>query len=466
MSRLTVLEQAIRRAADPIVLMKRVAEEALNLSEEIDGALVGFVHDPEWVTFECGAGLDETRVGTRVPVHGSLAGLAFQTAKTVVSDDARADLNVNRTFSNQTGIRSLVCIPLWRRSETVGVFCVASRRLGAFSEADVATIKGLADFISVVLALGFDLANVTETLLSEAERSRTSPPARLEEDREAEERFVANVLSPGTLHRIERRDAIDDFLNGDGLSHLFQPIFDIKSGLCVAVEALARFAGPQPLRSPDFWFAEAQEMGVGVDLELVSVKLALRCLRRLPVNMDLCVNAGPETIASDQLRELLAASTPERIVVELTEQVKVEDYTELSRALESMYAMGVRLAIDDTGAGFASLSHILKLAPNFIKLDRELTSGIDRDPVRVTLANALVSFAGGLGAEIVAEGIETETEFQMLRDLGIRYGQGFYLFRPTSLESIPTRLPADSLRLSDIRRAHKKREGRLLAFPH
>jgi EAL domain-containing protein (putative c-di-GMP-specific phosphodiesterase class I) len=100
----------------------------------------------------------------------------------------------------------------------------------------------------------------------------------------------------------------------------------------------------------------------------------------------------------------------------------------------------VRLAIDDTGAGYASFAHILKLAPDIIKLDRELTSGIDRDPGRRALASALVSFASGLGAEIIAEGIETAAELEVLQGLGIHYGQGYLLCRPTSIDSIPSSL--------------------------
>ena len=101
----------------------------------------------------------------------------------------------------------------------------------------------------------------------------------------------------------------------------------------------------------------------------------------------------------------------------------------------------MRLSIDDTGAGFSSFAHILRLAPDIIKLDRELTSGIDRDPVRAALGTALVSFSARIGAKIVAEGIETITELGTLRALGIRYAQGYLLCRPTSLDSVPSRLP-------------------------
>jgi EAL domain-containing protein (putative c-di-GMP-specific phosphodiesterase class I) len=206
------------------------------------------------------------------------------------------------------------------------------------------------------------------------------------------------------------------------------------------VEALARFSG-RPKRTPDLCFAEAYAMGVGVELELASVKGALSSLSCLPGNVALCVNASPEAMISDELHRLLAASESRRIVVELTEEAKVDDYSRLSRALNELHLIDVRLGIDDSGAGFSSFSHILRLAPDIIKLDRELTAGIDHDPVRAALGTALVSFAARIGAKIIAEGIETAGELDMLRGLGIRYGQGYFLCRPTSLDSIPSRIP-------------------------
>ena len=254
---------------------------------------------------------------------------------------------------------------------------------------------------------------------------------------------MANILNPGTLSRLESRSRIDRFLKGRGLTHLFQPVFDMTSGDCFAVEALARFSG-RPRRTPDVWFAEAHTMGMGVELEIASVKGALSSLALLPEDVTLCVNAGPEAIVSEEVCQLLAGCDSRRVVMELTEETKVDDYPRLSRVLERLCLLGVRLAIDDTGAGFASFAHILKLAPDIIKLDRELTSGIDHDPVRAALATALVSFASGIGADIIAEGIETGAELEVLRDLGIHYGQGYLLCRPTSIELIPASLPPET----------------------
>ena len=442
----TGLEEAIRQAANPVVLMQRVADEAMALVDGAEGILVQFAHDSEAFTIECASGYVEDRIGGRIPIEGSLTGLAFRSGETLRCDDAENDPRVHLELCHAFRVVSIVCVPLWRGEKTVGVFTVNSSRRGAFDGHAVATLTSLAEFISVVIALAVDLAGVTDALLS---RTRQATPASAS-DRAAEQRFVANVLNPGTMGRLESRSRVERYLRGRGLSHVFQPVYDITSGECFAVEALARFSG-QPKRTPDLWFAEAHEMGVGVELEVASVKGALACLSRLPGEVALCVNAGPEAIVSEEVRRLLAASESRRVVVELTERAKVDDYSRLLHTLRQLHLMDVRLAIDDTGAGFASLAHILKLGPDIIKLDRELTSGIDRDPVRAALATALVSFAARMEAEIIAEGIETAAELDVLRRLGIRYGQGYFLCRPTSLESIPSCLSSGELSASATR---------------
>lgn len=435
----TGLEQAIRQAVDPAVLMQRVADEAMALLEGADGVLVWFVDAPRRLRLECRSGHLDGEIGTRLPREGNLVGLSFQSGETLRCDDATNDPRVDRGLCQLLHVASAVCIPLRRGAHIVGVLSVTSSRKRAFDERDVATLTSLAQFISVVVAAAADLAGVTDTLLSPAWHDTPGARVAHQDDWAAEERFVANVLSPGALGRLESRGRVDRFLEGRGLTHVFQPIFDITTGVCFGAEALARFSG-RLSRTPDLWFAEAHAMGVGVELELVSVAQALKFMARLPAGIAMSVNAGPRTIASHEICELVAASDPERVVVELTEEVKVDDYPLLSHALSELRLTGARLAIDDTGAGFASLAHILKLAPDLIKLDRELTCGIDHDPVRGALATALVSFARRTGAEIVAEGIETAAELEMLRRLGIRYGQGFFLCRPTSVDLLPGRL--------------------------
>jgi EAL domain-containing protein (putative c-di-GMP-specific phosphodiesterase class I) len=214
------------------------------------------------------------------------------------------------------------------------------------------------------------------------------------------------------------------------LEMFFQPIFDLRTGGVVGVEALARFARP-PIRPPDVWFTEAAAIGLGVDLEVIALHLALDRLSRLPAGLYLSLNASVETIASQRFRDLLDGVPAERIVLELTEHTPVDDYARFKESVEKLRSRGVRLAVDDAGAGFSSLRHVLDLQPEVIKLDIALIRGIDRDPARQALGRALIAFAKeAYEASVVAEGIETMGELQVLRHLGCPCGQGFYLGRP------------------------------------
>ncbi len=215
----------------------------------------------------------------------------------------------------------------------------------------------------------------------------------------------------------------------------FQPIVDLRSGQAVGAEALARFA-QQPVRPPDVWFAEAASFGLGVELELTALDLAIEQLHRLPSGLYLSVNASVEAITSDRFRAVLADVPAERIVLELTEHTPIVDYPGFERSIRDLRASGLRLAVDDAGSGFSSFRHILDLQPDVIKLDIGLTHGIDRDPARQALGRALLTFALETSdTAIVAEGIETQGELETLRDLGFPSGQGFLLGRPSRLST-------------------------------
>ena len=175
----------------------------------------------------------------------------------------------------------------------------------------------------------------------------------------------------------------------------------------------------------------------------------LKALTLIPVqpqHLYLAVNVGHDDTATDpRLLQLLQRTDSERVVTELTEHLHVQDYPSLIDAVRRIRETGARLAIDDTGAGFAGLSHILKLAPDLIKLDHVLTTGIDTDPARQALAGALVRFASATGAKVIAEGIETTGELQDRPPTRIHYGQGYLLGRPQPLRHLPH---FDSLRAS------------------
>ena len=211
----------------------------------------------------------------------------------------------------------------------------------------------------------------------------------------------------------------------------FQPICTL-AGETVGAEALARFEC-LPHRTPDRWFAEAREAGVLLELEMAAVRAALRALPAIPRPVYLAINVSPLTLASSELCELLERSDGYRIVMEVTEHIPVDNYEELGEALAALRAMGVRVAVDDAGAGFSSLRHILRLAPEFIKLDRSLIHRIEADNSRQALAAGLISFAQRIDATIIAEGVERAAEVEVLRDLGVLFGQGYFFARPAPL---------------------------------
>lgn len=210
---------------------------------------------------------------------------------------------------------------------------------------------------------------------------------------------------------------------------VFQPIIDLRNSRVVGLEALARF----PDRSPDVWFEDAAAAGLNEELELATLGLALQTAGQLPVGLYLSVNLSPATMTSSSFRKVLDGFPLDRLVVEVTEHAPVDDYDALDAAIAPLRAGGCRLAVDDVGAGFSSLRHILRLAPDVIKLDISLTRHIDSDPPRRALATALISFASAIKASIVAEGIETQDEVDALRLLGVTYGQGYHLSRPQPL---------------------------------
>jgi EAL domain-containing protein (putative c-di-GMP-specific phosphodiesterase class I)/CheY-like chemotaxis protein len=232
-------------------------------------------------------------------------------------------------------------------------------------------------------------------------------------------------------HIDARRGEIERFVAGEGVSMAFQPIVDLASGATVGFEALARFSSPPP-RPPNEWFAEAVALALGVQLELTTVAQALRALPRVPDGVYLALNCSHRAAVSEELAALLAPHT-DRLVLEITEHEAIEDYDDLVGALAPLRARGTRIAIDDAGAGFASLRHTLHIAPDIVKLDMSLTRGIDADRTKRALAAAMVSFAEEVGFALVAEGIETREELEALRELGVAFGQGFFMAEPGPL---------------------------------
>ncbi|WP_342148016.1 EAL domain-containing protein [Methylorubrum sp. SB2] len=232
--------------------------------------------------------------------------------------------------------------------------------------------------------------------------------------------------------RDTRRARVEAVIASKAIEIAYQPIFSLGEGRLKAFEALSRFSA-EPRRGPDLWFAEAAEVGLGEELEFLAVERALAGLDTLDPALTVTVNLSPAAIVSPRLPVAFAGVPLERVVVELTEHVGVESYEALRQALAPLRARGLRLAIDDVGAGHATFRHVLDLAPEYIKLDMSLIRGIDRDAARRALAESISTYGRRTGCDVVAEGIETEAEFGALRDIGVTCVQGYLLGRPMSL---------------------------------
>jgi EAL domain-containing protein (putative c-di-GMP-specific phosphodiesterase class I)/ActR/RegA family two-component response regulator len=236
-------------------------------------------------------------------------------------------------------------------------------------------------------------------------------------------------------HRQQLVDQLSIALDGDGMEMVYQPIFDLETRRVVGVESLARFS-LQPKRRPHEWFEAAATVGLATRLEVSALSRALSRRSQLPPGVFMTVNLSPGALMSREVLRAIPRGFADRLVIELTEHAPVSDYQALALSFAPLRASGAALAIDDAGAGFASLRHILELAPQFIKLDISITHKIEHDRAALALAVALTSFAGAIDAMIIAEGIESDSHLAALRSLGIRLGQGYHLAMPGPIEQL------------------------------
>jgi len=238
-----------------------------------------------------------------------------------------------------------------------------------------------------------------------------------------------------------KHDRISRAIHDEQFHIVFQPIVDLVTHTVVGCEALTRFTA-EPLRGPDRWFNEAAEVGLGTQLELAAVRQAIQALDVLAEPIFLALNVSPVTLLSPELPTLFVDSPDcSRVVLELTEHLPVENYDIMHTALAHLRPRGARLAVDDTGSGYASFQHLLSLQPDVVKLDSSLTRGVHEDPARRALAAALVTFTEQVDAELVAEGIELSDELAAVEKLGIRWAQGYHLARPQPLDQLAAACP-------------------------
>lgn len=262
----------------------------------------------------------------------------------------------------------------------------------------------------LVVVLAFVIVDAVGRVLREQERRRAASDTAAAED------TVARIRS---------------VLADEALLTTFQPIRELTGGKVVCAEALTRFISEED-GSPEPWFRDAASVGLLRELDLAALERALDTAKRLPRNVDVSFNLCPDTCLEPRILGMFKRSGlgMQRIIIEITERTVVEDYGRLLDALAPLRQAGIRIAVDDMGAGFASMRHVLILRPELIKIDRGIISGINADTWQQAFGAAMVAFARETGSAVIAEGIETSEELAAVAALGMFAGQGYLLGSP------------------------------------
>ncbi|MBT2585149.1 EAL domain-containing protein [Arthrobacter sp. ISL-95] len=241
---------------------------------------------------------------------------------------------------------------------------------------------------------------------------------------------IARTVSVPVSHEV--REGIQSILADKLLLTAFQPVHALPGGEVVGVEALTRFVGEDGAGA-DVWFNEAAAAGLGTELEIAALHCALTAANDVPERMSVALNLTPATSRDPRVRNLLAAAAlaPDRIIVELTGSLDAVGAQTGNDGLGPLRALGLRLAISASGAALVSMERIEQLRPDIIKLDRHLIEGIESNDGQKTRAMAMVELAREIGADIIAEGIETAAELNEVTALKVTAAQGYLLGRPS-----------------------------------
>jgi len=249
--------------------------------------------------------------------------------------------------------------------------------------------------------------------------------------------FAGALIGPAVADLTETgstRERIAEIIRTAAFRPVFQPIVELATGVHAGYEALTRFANGS---APDLVFADARAAGLEAELELATLSRAISAAAALPQGTWLSLNVSPSLVAANRRLTGVLSRSDRPVVLEVTEHVAVDDYA-LLRAAIGRLRPEVRVAVDDAGAGVANFAHIVELRPAFVKLDMRLVRGIEADRTRQALVLGLLHFASESGSQTIAEGVETEEELAVLRELGVPLAQGYLVGRPAAVDQWAT----------------------------
>lgn len=248
---------------------------------------------------------------------------------------------------------------------------------------------------------------------------------------------------------------LQDILDQRNLSALFQPIIDISSGAFIAFEGLIRGPADSTLHSPANLFGAARQQGLELEIEMLSRQIVLESFAAQSLPGKLFLNVSPETLMNPNFKngQTLAyleklGIDPKKVIIEITENQPTYDFEAMRNALLHYRSMGFQIAIDDLGEGFSSLRLWSELRPDFVKIDMHFVQGANTDPLKQQFLRSIQGIALSSGTQVIAEGIETDAEFKVVRDIGIACGQGYFIARPN--HTPPLNPPTEVGRLINV----------------
>jgi len=251
----------------------------------------------------------------------------------------------------------------------------------------------------------------------------------------ARAQFLANLFA--SREKEHAMKPLRDILEQRLLSALFQPIIDLRSGEFLGFEGLVRGPADSPLHSPINLFGAAEQQGLSLEVEMLSRQTVLEAFAAQGLPGNLFLNVSPETLTNPSFKNGQTLGfihqlgiDPKRVVIEITENQPTFDFEGMRDALLHYRGMGFQIAIDDLGEGFSSLRLWSELRPEYIKIDMHFVQGVDRDPIKLQFLKSIQQIAESCGTQVIAEGVETEAELKVVKDIGIALGQGYFIARP------------------------------------
>ena len=314
------------------------------------------------------------------------------------------------------------------------------RRNVALSVADLRTARG-----RLVFSLGPNLSRAAFPYIKVAPRIEVGHGLAvhnplLHPNRVIERAFEEALSQAAHLRRADELlvlERLQDVLLRERVVTAYQPILRMLEGTIMGFEALSRGPRGSGLESADVLFGAATANNLLVELDRLCRKRALLSSTRIPSNGKIFVNTLPATMRDPQFRGKAlidsldkAQVAPDRIVIEITEHLVIENYAIFRDTMAYFTDLGMSFAVDDVGAGYSGLESIAKLRPAYLKIDIALVRDVHVSNVNRSMVKALIALGHGIGAKVIAEGIQNEEETQVLRAMGVDFGQGYYLARP------------------------------------